>query len=80
MCVAGKWKIGLFIRDGVGESQIPFVHAHEVKQILKVISDVSPGTMLTFIIVSKRIQSRYNYPFKIDWDLFKFSSIHLEGF
>ena len=52
-----------FYRDGVGEGQVSHVLEHEVMRLkdtaMKVKSDYNPK--ITFIIVSKRINTRYSY-------------------
>jgi len=48
-----------FYRDGVGEGQISFVYEHEVKQLKAALKSLSPNINLTFIITSKRINTRF---------------------
>jgi len=46
-------------RDGVGDGQIQFVYEHELRAMRKALKDVVPTPKLTFIIVSKRINTRF---------------------
>ncbi|EAT40149.1 AAEL008076-PA, partial [Aedes aegypti] len=54
-----------FYRDGVGEGQLHYVYEHEVKSIVDKLNEIykSAGAeqdvMFTFIIVSKRINTRF---------------------
>jgi len=48
-----------FFRDGVGDGQIRFVHDFEIKGLKEVLSQINPNIMLTFMIVSKRINTRF---------------------
>lgn len=53
-----------FYRDGVGDSQVEYVHKHEVdplnKMLAKIYGEVGAGAQpkLTFIVVNKRINTR----------------------
>lgn len=51
----------LFYRDGVGEGQTNYVFEHEVKNVLSKLAPLYPNKAvpLTFIIVSKRINTRF---------------------
>jgi aubergine-like protein len=59
--VNGRWPERIIVfRDGVGDGQIPHVHAMEVNQVKTAILDVAEEPLkLTFIIVSKRINTRF---------------------
>lgn len=46
-------------RDGVGEGQIPQVKDLEIAAIQAQLKQVSPKPKLTFIVVSKRINTKY---------------------
>nr|AGJ83331.1 piwi [Oncopeltus fasciatus] len=50
----------IIYRDGVGESNIPFVLKHEVERIKTRLKDIFPGwnAKMVVVIVSKRIQTR----------------------
>ncbi|KAJ1526745.1 hypothetical protein ONE63_008324 [Megalurothrips usitatus] len=48
----------LIYRDGVGEGQIPFVHSTELEAIKAKLAQVCPETKMTFVIVTKRINTR----------------------
>jgi len=49
-----------FFRDGVGEGQVSHVKEHEVERLREVVKTLKPDyvPMITFIIVSKRINTR----------------------
>lgn len=54
----------LFYRDGVGDGQIEYIYQNEVKELLKVFeeSSYSNKPQFAFIIVSKRINTRFFAP------------------
>ena len=49
----------MIFRDGVGDGQIPYVKEHEVEMIKRVFKENEFEPKFTFIIVSKRINSRF---------------------
>jgi aubergine-like protein len=58
----------VWCRDGVGDGQIQFVYEHELRAMREALKSFGPlAPKLTFIIVSKRINTRsyflrrYNY-------------------
>ena len=46
------------LRDGVGDGQIQFVVEHELQSMLSALKTMTPQPKLTFIVVSKRINSK----------------------
>ena len=53
----------LFYRDGVGEGQIEQVRSQEVEEIKKVFRENKINVAFTFIIITKRINTRF---YKLD--------------
>ena len=49
----------IFYRDGVGEGQLEEVKETEIKAIKAVLASLQEDIKLTFIIVSKRINTRF---------------------
>jgi aubergine-like protein len=49
----------VWFRDGVGDGQIQFVYEHELRAMREALKSFGPSApKLTFIIVSKRINTR----------------------
>ena len=51
----------IIYRDGVGDGQIEYVYEHELEVIRKTVAEATgcPDPKLTFVVVSKRINTRY---------------------
>ena len=48
----------LFLRDGVGDGQLDYVNAFEMVAVKEVVREICPSTLVTFVVVKKRIHTR----------------------
>ena len=49
----------LFLRDGVGDGQLDYVHGTEMEAVKDVVAEICPTTKITFIVVKKGIHTRF---------------------
>ena len=49
----------LFLRDGVGDGQLDYVHGTEMMAVKDVVSEICPTTKVTFVVVKKGIHTRF---------------------